>query len=327
MSCIARAKRIADLAHSFGSSAAGWVALGARRPLRMLAVVFALAPASGCDSGPASSPAGPASRVLIIGIDGASDRVIGPMMRAGRLPNLSRIARDGVYGPIRSTPLPLLSPRIWTTVATGKTAMRHQIHGWTRATGKEGVARLNYSYDRKSHALWNILSSRGKTVGIVNWLTTYPPEIVRGVMVSSHTFPVEVQGRVFLGKIFARATGNRLEPVKRGNARGAVVFPPDWTPRVLDESHIHTTLTRVGNPFLAEDAISTQMFPREAMAQFYEIDQRLVSVTLEIQREQRPDLVMLLLQGIDRICHGIWAGIEDPPALHPDPRHDPDPPT
>ncbi len=287
------------------------------------AIALTLVPGVGCDADPLPSESPDASRVLIIGIDGASYRVIEPMMRAGRLPNLSRIAKDGVYGPILSSDLPLLSPRIWTTVATGKGPLKHGIYQWVRKTS-EGLARLNYSFDRDTHALWNILSDRDKTVGIVNWLTTYPPEVVRGVMVSSHTFPAEVDGKIFLGELFAGVGGRKLEAVKRGNARSSVIYPEEWTERVLDERHAHAILTDVADPFAADESIATMNFSIKTMSRWYDTDERFVSIAREIQREQRPDLMMVLLQGIDRTSHALWAGIEDPMAYSPESRWPPE---
>ena len=60
-------------------------------------------------------------RVLLIGIDGATLRVAVPLMQDGKLSDLAALAREGVSGPLRST-LPLYSPRIWNSIATGKKA-------------------------------------------------------------------------------------------------------------------------------------------------------------------------------------------------------------
>ncbi|MDP6243751.1 MAG: alkaline phosphatase family protein, partial [Myxococcota bacterium] len=68
----------------------------------------------------------PSGRVLVIGIDGASLRVIQPLMQQGRLPHLESIAQKGVSGPLKSHH-PLLSPRVWTSVATGKEPDKHGI--------------------------------------------------------------------------------------------------------------------------------------------------------------------------------------------------------
>ena len=51
-----------------------------------------------------------------IGIDGASLRVIEPLLQQGRLPHLASIARQGVKGPLKSHH-PLLSPRVWTSMS------------------------------------------------------------------------------------------------------------------------------------------------------------------------------------------------------------------
>ena len=282
--------------------------------LLIVAIALTIVLGGGCEADPLPSQPSRSGRVLMIGIDGASYRIIGPMMRAGRLPNLSRIAEEGVYGPILSSDLPLLSPRIWTTVATGKGALQHGIHGWVRKTSDESLARLNYSFDRNVHALWNILSDRGKTVGIINWLTTYPPEVVSGVIVSSHTFPGEVDGKIFLGKMFAGVNGRELEPVKRGNARSSVIYPPEWTERVLDERHANAILTDVADPFRADESVAGFPFGIESMSGWYNTDQRFISIAREIQQTENPDLMMVLLQGIDRTCHALWAGVEDPMA-------------
>lgn len=42
-------------------------------------------------------------RVLVIGLDGATFRLIHPMIAAGQLPNLASLMADGVAGELRST--------------------------------------------------------------------------------------------------------------------------------------------------------------------------------------------------------------------------------
>ena len=121
----------------------------------------------------------PRGRVLLVGIDGAGVHVMRPLMEEGRLPNLARIARDGVVGPLQSF-LPLHSPRIWATIATGKVPEKHGILTFAY-TDDAGQRRLYDSRDRKVHAIWNIASNAGLEVGVVNYWNTYPPEIIEGV--------------------------------------------------------------------------------------------------------------------------------------------------
>src|SRR6266478_1141137 len=53
-------------------------------------------------------------RLLLIGLDGADWKTIDPLLRAGRLPRLERLIRDGVRAPLRSYD-PMISPLLWTT--------------------------------------------------------------------------------------------------------------------------------------------------------------------------------------------------------------------
>lgn len=98
-----------------------------RRMLHWTVVLmgFALLPVPGCQSENAVEEK---LRVSIIGIDGATWRVINPMLAQGQLPNLSSLIEQGVRAPFRSEP-PLFSPPIWTTIATG---VSRAVHGLRR---------------------------------------------------------------------------------------------------------------------------------------------------------------------------------------------------
>jgi predicted AlkP superfamily phosphohydrolase/phosphomutase len=259
----------------------------------------------------------PPGRAFLIGIDGASARVIDPMLQAGRLPNLGRIAAAGVYGSIRSFPR-LRSPRIWTTVATGKTPEKHGIQGWVKPAGY-GRVELYYGRDRIGPALWNIASDAGLRVAVVNWLVTYPPEIVNGVVVSDHTFPKEIDGKIWLAQGVADHFGVDLAPVKRGTTRGPVVSPSARTTKVLAPAHREARLTDVVDPFAANPTLGIH----QQLSRHFHRDGQLVSIALQIEEETRPDLTMILLQGIDRASHYLWAGIEAPEAYE-DPPFDPE---
>jgi hypothetical protein len=240
----------------------------------------------------------PRGRVLIVGIDGATLRVAAPLLEAGRLPELARLAREGASGPLRSL-VPILSPRIWNSVATGKTPERHGIVGFSR-TEPSGAARLLSSRDRRVHALWNIASRAGLEVGVVNWWNTWPPERVRGVMVSDHLFPSEVEAR-------RRISG------AGGEAGGALVFPEEWHARLTALLVREETLPpTVG---WSVPAGLPKWIDSELLARWPRQDAALVRFALEIEAELRPDLLMVLLSGIDRVSHFLWLGME-PPELY-----------
>lgn len=265
-------------------------------------------------------------RVLIVGIDGASLERIHPLMEEGRLPNLRRLAEAGAAGPLRSLQ-PLLSPRIWTTVATGKRPLSHGVGNWV--TRPEDGARLMNSHDRKVHALWNIVSDAGLSVATVNWLMTYPPEPVDGVMVSDLARPGAVEGRNYVRETFARAAlenigvspGVALAPVE---VHGPTCYPEEWSSVVAAlVREPGPPLTDVPDPF--RDNTLLPGLARETLpGSAYEADELLTRVALEVDARTSPDVLMVLLQGIDRSCHWLWGGFEPPEAYPPEKRFTPE---
>ncbi len=128
----------------------------------------------------------PAPRVALIGLDGASWRVMKPLMEQGDLPALSHMVETGTSGSLRTLDgVRLISPAIWTTVATGKLPEKHGIIDYLqRAPGRRGPRRLVDSTMRTTEALWTILSSYDIDVTVVGWWATWPVEPVNGFVVS-----------------------------------------------------------------------------------------------------------------------------------------------
>lgn len=123
-------------------------------------------------------------RSIVIGIDGGTFEIIQPLIEKGRLPNISKLMSNGVHGVLRSA-VPMLSPSIWTTIITGKNPGKHGIYDFIRKDTKNDKVAFNSSADRKSMAIWSILSGYGKRVCIAELLMSYPPDQVNGFMVTS----------------------------------------------------------------------------------------------------------------------------------------------
>ncbi|MCI0585561.1 MAG: alkaline phosphatase family protein [Planctomycetes bacterium] len=143
-------------------------------------------------------------RLLIVGWDGADWDVLDPMLAAGELPNLARLRSGGSWGRLRSIE-PILSPVVWTSIATGVTPEKHGITWFMADTDRPGRRVPVTSTLRQRKAFWNVLSEAGVSVGVVGWWATYPAEVVRGFLLSDfvgyHGFGVTGrQVRVDLGK-------------------------------------------------------------------------------------------------------------------------------
>lgn len=263
-------------------------------PLQIAA--FVLFVALGC-----TGPGDGVGRVLIVGIDGASLRIIDPMLAQGRLPTLARLRADGASGPLRSE-LPLASPSIWNSIATGKRAEDHGIEDFTYRDAN-GATRLYLGNHRRVQALWNIASDRGLQVGVVNWWNTFPPDRVRGVVVSDHAQP----GRT---AALGQETGAAL-PIG-----GPTVFPPAWQARVA-AIHDQVRVLEPGKDLLGDRRDLPEWVDFEDLSRFPPMDAAATRIALEVESELRPDLLMVLLPGIDRVSHHLWAGVE-PEGLYPD---------
>jgi predicted AlkP superfamily phosphohydrolase/phosphomutase len=117
--------------------------------------------------------------VVLIGLDGADWNIIDPLVAAGKMPNLAGLIGRGSRARLL-TISPTLSPVIWTTIATGVKPERHGIVDFTAVNKDTGAAVPVTSNLRRVPALWNILSSAGRTVGFVGWWASFPAEKVNG---------------------------------------------------------------------------------------------------------------------------------------------------
>jgi tetratricopeptide (TPR) repeat protein len=124
------------------------------------------------------------TRAVVIGIDGADWKVIDGLIAEGDLPHLARFKSEGVWGEIETLREMPLSPVIWTSVATGKSATHHGI-SWFMVDQPDGSRAPVRSTNRRVSAIWNVLAEAERRPVVVGWWATYPAEDVgSGVVVS-----------------------------------------------------------------------------------------------------------------------------------------------
>jgi predicted AlkP superfamily phosphohydrolase/phosphomutase len=128
------------------------------------------------------------SRVIVIGLDGATIDLIGPLLKKGKMPNLSKMWTNGSYTKLYST-IPPLSPPAWTTFSTGKAPEKHGVFDFSKR--KKGTYDFipTSSVDCKEETLWDIIGARGGKSIAVNVPLTYPPTKIKGVMISGFPTP------------------------------------------------------------------------------------------------------------------------------------------
>jgi predicted AlkP superfamily phosphohydrolase/phosphomutase len=127
----------------------------------------------------------PSRRVLLIGWDAADWKAITPLLDGGKMPNLAKLIEGGIMGNL-STIQPVLSPMLWTSIATGKRAYKHGIHGFSEPDPVSGKIRPVTNLSRKTKAVWNILNQNSLNTVTIGWWPSNPAEeLSRGVMVSN----------------------------------------------------------------------------------------------------------------------------------------------
>ena len=124
-------------------------------------------------------------KTLFIELDGATWDIINPLLEEGKLPHLKRLIESGASGELISV-LPAISPKIWTSIFTGK---HHD---------KTGIDFFGaHSKMVKCKRIWDIFNQHGLKVGVFGSFVTWPPYEVNGFMipavdsVGTDTYPEE----------------------------------------------------------------------------------------------------------------------------------------
>jgi predicted AlkP superfamily phosphohydrolase/phosphomutase len=142
-------------------------------------------------------------RVLCFGLDGADYDLVRELMAQGRLPTLSRLSREGAFGPLRST-IPPLTPVAWSSFLTGLNPGSHGIFGFS-ANPQRAVSRLESAANRAGVPLWRFLGAAGIRSAFITVPFTYPPEPLAGLLVTGWGGPQrpEILPAIARERIFA----------------------------------------------------------------------------------------------------------------------------
>jgi predicted AlkP superfamily phosphohydrolase/phosphomutase len=147
------------------------------------------------------------TKVLVIGLDGATPELVERWVEEERLPHLKKIMQRGVYGKLRSV-YPPISPAAWTTFATGYNPGKHGTYDFRDYDTKRYSCFADTIVDSNAFAgksIWDLVGASGQKVGVVTVPVTYPAWKVNGFMISgyptpdtgkSYTYPPELAGSI-----------------------------------------------------------------------------------------------------------------------------------
>lgn len=231
-------------------------------------------------------------RVIVLGIDGLDPGVVDLLMAEGEMPNFARLRRGGAYARLQSSE-PILSPIIWTTIATGRVPADHEIGHFVAINEATGERLPVTSQMRAVKALWNIFSERDRSVGVVGWWATWPAETVRGAIVSDHTcyhflFDDGAQGG-------DDSTGVTYPPGLRAEIEPMIRRPADVGAEEL-EPFARVEAAELERPFSFDDDLAHFRWAYSAAETYRAIGKYL-------WRSVQPDLLMVYIEGTDSASH------------------------
>ena len=126
-------------------------------------------------------------RVLIIGIDGGTWRVLNPAMERGHMPFLKGLVEGGVRGSLAST-TPPKTPAAWSAFQTGTNPGKTGIYDFAFWDRHERAVRYA-SAASLAGTLWELAGAAGRRVAVINVPLTYPPRAVNGYMITGLPTP------------------------------------------------------------------------------------------------------------------------------------------
>jgi predicted AlkP superfamily phosphohydrolase/phosphomutase len=140
--------------------------------------------------------------VIVIGLDGLDPTIVDGLLSQGRLPNLAALRALGTYSRVATT-TPAQTPVAWSTFATGVNPGGHGIYDFLRRDPATYLPDLAFNrYEQKSAFLppravnlrrgipvWQVLSRAGVESAVIRCPCTYPPDPLKGRMLSGMGVP------------------------------------------------------------------------------------------------------------------------------------------
>ncbi len=232
----------------------------------------------------------PDVKVLLVGLDGADWKIADPLMAAGRMPNLLGLVKNGVSSNLLSI-TPMLSPVIWTSIATGVEPPRHGILDFL-APSATGASEPVTSRSRRVPALWEILSDAGARVGVTGWWATWPADPINGYMVTDR-----VAYQLFGYSSDPRSSAGKTSPAAAYDIVRPLIVPTDKIPWTSVEAYLEGARRRP-EEFSADERQRLDEFRTLLAAGTTYLD-----VALAMRKQEEVQFESVYFEGTDTVGH------------------------
>jgi predicted AlkP superfamily phosphohydrolase/phosphomutase len=237
--------------------------------------------------GGAVQDGGVSRRTILLGLDGATFSVLGPLMRDGVMPFLRDFVASGVSGDLRSV-IPALTPPAWTSLTTGRTPGHHGIFDFfCKESPDSHNIRVATARDIHAETIWSLADRSGLRTIALNFPLMFPPPRVRGVVV-----PGWMPWRQMRLGCHPQDVYDRLKALPGFNAQElAMDITPEAKPvqGVKPEEH------------------------EEWVAVHTRRERQWASILRYLMEDEAADLTAIVYDGVDRIQHLCWRFISPAP--------------
>jgi len=237
-------------------------------------------------------------RVLIVGMDGMDWQIAEPLIEEGLLPNLAALRERGSWGNIKAL-MPILSPLLWTSVATGVTPDRHGVIDFLVPDPETGESVPINSHFRKVRALWNLYTEAGRSADVVAWWASWPAEPINGHLISDR-----VAYSLFDFEIPTESHGVTHPPDYFDEIRPALITDEaigfDEVARFADitEDEFRRIRARIET-----DREAAYEEPVNHLTKILAATRNYHDIALALLGEDQADLTAVYYQFLDEVCH------------------------
>lgn len=235
-----------------------------------------------------SPPPGPGGetrpRVLLIGLDAADWVMLDRWIGDGELPAIAGLAAGGRRGDLR-TMRPIISPLVWTSIATGQTPDRHGVTDFFSGSDRQGRLLPVTRAAVRCPTIWDLLSRRGSSIAVVAWWATWPAD-------------GSLDGAVVTDRVQFAFPG----PVRRS---GAATTPALYHPADLEQRLRHCLVSpeRLDDRMIRPFAGKASGPPPDLLRNCLAATATYYRMTRQILLDGRPDFTALYVLGTDTVAH------------------------
>ncbi len=211
-------------------------------------------------------------RVIVIGLDGFEPKIVEGLLARGELPNLAKLCEQGGYRRLKTTHS-AQTPVAWSTFSTGTNPGGHGIFDFLTRDTKTYLPIMALSrYEQKNAFVlpkvvnmrrgtpfWNLLSAKDIQSTIIRVPCAYPPDQIKGRMLSGVGVP-DLRGGFGTPTFYSSRTGLSSEQsekvltvsVKDGKVATHIVGPRDPKTKSDHKFDINIQIDKPGNKIIIQ---------------------------------------------------------------------------